>query len=77
MEKFKKWCAADTASGRFSRTVAQGVVSALITYLPDMLAGCEVIPAEYKPLVIALLMAVLAPAQHALGCSDPECEECK
>lgn len=66
-ESFKKWCASDSASARCTRTIAQGVVGAVIAYLPDLVAGATVIPAEYKALVVAVAMAVLSPIQSSIG----------
>lgn len=69
---FKKWCGSDTTTARCTRTIAQGIVGALIAYLPDLVAGATVIPTEYKALVVALVMAVLSPVQAELGGTPEE-----
>lgn len=74
-ESFKKWCASDSASARCTRTIAQGIVGAVIAYLPDLVAGATVIPAEYKALVVAVAMAVLSPIQSSIGGVPEEDEE--
>ena len=71
MEKVKKWCASNTASAKCTRTIAQGIVGALVVYGPDLITGSTVIPAEYKPLAVACVMAILSPIQAQLGkCDD-------
>lgn len=70
MEKFKKWCSSNTASAKCTRTIAQGIVGAFVAYAPDLIAGCTVIPMEYKPLVVACVMAILSPIQAQLGERD-------
>lgn len=67
IDSFKKWCASDTASARCTRTIAQGIIGAIIAYLPDLVSGSTVIPVEYKALVVALAMAILSPIQSGLG----------
>ena len=67
----KKWLAADTATGRLTRTIAQGVIGVLIANI-DLLTGCAAIPNELRPVVAALVMAVLAPIMKALGGGEQE-----
>lgn len=64
---FQEWCADDSAFGRLTRTIVQAFIGALIAYLPDILAGSEVVPAEIKPLAIACAMAILSPLQRCIG----------
>lgn len=70
VKKFTDWSGSNTATAKCTRTIAHGVVSALITYLPDIIMGYEVIPNEIKPLSVACLMAVLSPIQAQLGTKD-------
>lgn len=51
---------------RLARTIVQGIVGVLIANL-DMLIGLTAIPAELKPMIVALVMAVLSPVMAALG----------
>lgn len=76
-EAFKKWCGSDTATARCTRTIAQGVIAAIITYLPDLISGATIIPVEYKALTVAIVMAILSPIQSSLGgtVEEPDSEE--
>lgn len=65
--KFKEWCSRNTAVAKCTRTIAQGIVGAFVVYAPDLITGSTVIPAEYKPLALACVMAVLSPIQAQLG----------
>lgn len=67
LNRFKAWCGSNTAAAKCTRTIFQGVVGALVAYAPDLVAGCEVIPMEFKALVLALVMACLSPIQASLG----------
>lgn len=70
VDKILSWCASDTPTARCTRTIAQGVIAAVITYIPDMISGSTMIPMEYKALTVALLMAVLSPIQASLGITE-------
>ena len=52
--------------GRLIRTILQGVIGVIIANL-DLLAGYVMIPAELRPFVVALVMAILSPIMAALG----------
>ena len=67
LNRVKAWCGSDTKTARCTRTIAQGIVGVLITFAPDLVTGSAVIPNEYKPAVVALLMACLSPIQASLG----------
>lgn len=62
----KKWLASDTASGRLTRTIVQGVIGVFIANL-DLILGYVALPVEMRPVVVALVMAVLSPIMKALG----------
>ena len=70
--KIKNWCASDSASARCTRTIFQALVGVIINFAPDIITGSTVIPYEYKPIVQALVMAILAPIQKSLGESTEE-----
>lgn len=70
MNKFKQWSGSNSATAKCTRTIFHGIVSALITYLPDIISGYTVIPNEYKPLVMGCMMAVLSPIQAMLGSNE-------
>lgn len=67
MNAFKDWCASDTASAKCTRTIVQGIISTIITFLPDLIAGSEVIPNDMKPIVVPMIMCVLSPIQALIG----------
>ena len=51
---------------RLLRTIVQGVIGVIIANI-DVLIGPLTIPAEYKPMIAALVMAVLSPVMAAIG----------
>ena len=51
---------------RLLRTIIQGVIGVIISNL-DLIIGGFSIPTEYKPLIVALIMAILSPIMSALG----------
>ena len=54
------------AKYRLLRTILQGIIGVIIANL-DMLVGLAPIPAEVKPLIVALTMACLSPIMAYLG----------
>lgn len=66
MSKLKQWLAANTAAARLTRTIAQGIVGVLIANI-DIIVGYVAIPLEMRPVIVALVMAVLSPIMAALG----------
>lgn len=53
-------------SYRLGRTILQGIISILIENVA-YIAGVIPMPAELRPVVIALIMAVLSPCMAMLG----------
>lgn len=51
---------------RLIRTIIQGIIGVLIANL-DLLIGMVTIPAELKPVIVALVMAILSPIMSELG----------
>lgn len=70
IKKFRNWSGSNTAVAKCTRTIFQGIVSALITYIPDLVTGTTVIPTEFKALAVACFMAVLSPIQAQLGAKE-------
>lgn len=68
MTKFLK---SNETKYRLLRTIAQGIIGVLIANV-DILVGSLVIPPEYKPMIVALVMAVLSPIMSELGKTDEE-----
>lgn len=53
---------------RLARTIVQGVIGVVIAYL-DVIVGLLVIPNELRPMIVALVMAILSPIMAELGVS--------
>ena len=51
---------------RLARTIVQGVIGVLIANI-DLLIGMIQIPMELKPMIVAIVMAVLSPIMSELG----------
>ncbi len=51
---------------RLLRTIVQGVLGVVIANL-DMIIGTFSVPDYWKPLIVALVMAVLSPIMAAIG----------
>lgn len=58
-EKFTGWCAEDSTAARFERTLAQGVIAAVVAGVSTGKWGTA--------FVVALVMAILAPIQAEIG----------
>ena len=67
MSKLKQWLAANTAAARLTRTIAQGIVGVLIANVDLIVGSVALIPLEMRPVIVALVMAVLSPIMAALG----------
>lgn len=70
--KFRAWCGSNTAVGRCTRTIFQGIVGVLIANV-DFIIGTQFDP-QTKAIITALTMAVLSPIQKALGTPASEAE---
>lgn len=66
MSSLKEWLAANSAAARLTRTIFQGIVGVLVANV-DLLLGYVAIPLELRPVVVALVMAVLSPIMAAIG----------
>ena len=63
------------AKYRLARTIVQGILGVIVAYT-DVLLGYTIIPNELRPMVVALVMAVLSPTMKAIGADEmPEKEE--
>lgn len=60
------WLNDNSTKARLLRTIVQGVIGVLIANL-DLLVGMVQIPPELKPVIVALVMAVLSPVMSVLG----------
>lgn len=62
----KKFLQSNKTRDRLLRTILQGVIGVLIANA-DVLVGPLTIPAEYKPVIAATIMAILSPVMSELG----------
>jgi len=51
---------------RLLRTIVQAVIGVVIANI-DAIIGTFAIPAEWKPMIVALIMAVLSPIMAEIG----------
>lgn len=58
---------------RLARTILQGIIGVLIANVDLLVAGLT-IPTAYKPMIVALVMAILSPIMSELG-NTPNLEE--
>lgn len=61
----------NSASMRTLRTIVQGVIGVIIANL-DLIVGTFAIPTSYKPMIVALVMAVLSPVMSEIGLHTTE-----
>lgn len=61
-----KFLTSNSAGMRLARTIVQGIIGVLISYA-DSLVGFMTIPVEVKPMIVAVVMAILSPAMAELG----------
>lgn len=54
---------------RLLRTILQGIIGVIVANV-DILVGTLAIPMEYRPIIVALVMAVLSPIMSELGKKD-------
>lgn len=62
----KEFLKSNSAEARLGRTILQGILGVIVANL-DLLVGFLVIPPELKPLIVALVMAILSPTMAMLG----------
>lgn len=61
----------NSATMRTLRTIVQGVIGVIIANL-DLIVGTFAIPTSYKPMIVALVMAVLSPVMSEIGLHTTE-----
>ena len=69
MDKIKYFLTANTAGMRLARTILQAVIGVIIANI-DYIIGQVVIDPQMRPVIVALVMAVLSPIMKALGGND-------
>ena len=60
------WLNDNSTKGKLIRTIVQGVIGVLIANI-DLLIGMIQIDPQLKPMIVALVMAVLSPIMSELG----------
>ena len=70
----KKFLSSNGTKYRLLRTILQGIVGVLIANV-DLLVGSFNIPVAYKPMIVALVMAILSPVMSELGAKQEEADE--
>lgn len=68
MTKFLK---SNETKYRLLRTIAQGIIGVIISYV-DVIVGVIAIPDSLRPMIVAMVMAVLSPVMSELGKTDEE-----
>lgn len=56
---------------RLARTILQGIIGTIVAYI-DVIVGMMAIPNELRPMIVALVMAILSPIMSELGASIKE-----
>ena len=64
-----KFLTSNSAGMRLARTVVQGVIGVVVSYI-DVLVGQVVFDPQMRPMIVALVMAILSPIMAALGEKD-------
>lgn len=63
---WKTFLTSNETKYRLGRTILQGVIGVIIAYI-DVIVGMMAIPNEMRPMIVALVMAVLSPIMSELG----------
>lgn len=66
MKRFIELCKDNTLEGKLRRTIFQGIVSALLVAVPQ-LVGLLALPEWASAFLVALFMSCLSPIMAALG----------
>lgn len=67
----QKFLSENSAEMRLARTIAQGVIGVLVSNI-DVILGTFSINPNLKPIIAAMVMAVLAPIMAELGSTQGE-----
>lgn len=66
-----KFLTSNSTGMRLARTIVQGMLGVLVSYM-DVIVGHIALSPEMRPMVVALVMAILSPIMSALGGNDEE-----
>lgn len=64
----KKFLGSNETKYRLARTILQGIIGVIVSYV-DVIVGVVAIPNEFRPMIVALVMAILSPIMSELGAS--------
>lgn len=64
----KKFLSSNETKYRLGRTILQGIIGVIVAYI-DVIVGTMAIPNELRPMIVALVMAILSPIMSELGAS--------
>lgn len=70
----KKFLSSNEAVYRLLRTIAQGIIGVLIANL-DLIVSAWNFEPTFKPMIVAMVMAVLSPVMAMLGEADKEASD--
>ena len=62
-----KFLTSNSAGMRLARTIFQGIIGVLIAYVDVIIGQFVTIPDEMRPVIVAMVMAILSPIMKALG----------
>ena len=63
---WKAFLTSNETKYRLARTILQGIIGTIMAYI-DAIVGTMAIPNELRPMIVALVMAVLSPIMSELG----------
>lgn len=64
---WNKFVTINTPFMKLMRTIFQGVIGVIIAYIDVLVGMAGFIPDELRPVVVALIMAILSPLMAATG----------
>lgn len=69
---WNKFVTVNTPFMKLMRTIFQGVIGVIIAYIDVIVGQMGFIPDELRPIIVALIMAILSPIMAATGKTDEE-----
>ena len=72
---WNKFCSVNTPMMKLLRTIFQGIIGVIVAYLDAIIGHIGLIPDEMRPIIVALIMAILSPIMAALGDKSQQQEE--
>lgn len=69
---WNKFVTVNTPFMKLMRTIFQGVIGVIIAYIDVIVGQMGFIPDELRPIIVALIMAILSPIMAATGKDEKE-----